>query len=172
MTQEQLETKLFKNNINYVMKLDFDGEYFPSSNELNKGSLFIINSGKSLELEEKFINMGAKGVFWIPEDLNLIDDVIATLNKGGFWFDRLTMSNKIMNQAGPTADVSISNHILISRLTKREVEIAKLVVTGLSNREIAKNKCISETTVKSHLKNILAKADVKNRTALVNKLSF
>nr|WP_306173962.1 LuxR C-terminal-related transcriptional regulator [Pseudoalteromonas shioyasakiensis] len=91
---------------------------------------------------------------------------------GGLWFDRLTMSKKIKNNSNDSTYLNFSNPVLTTSLTKREFEIAELVVIGLSNREIAQKKCISETTVKSHLKNILAKADVKNRTALVNKLRF
>ncbi len=52
-------------------------------------------------------------------------------------------------------------------LTDREVEVLRLVVKGLSNREIAGALTISENTVKFHLKNILAKLHARNRTEAV-----
>lgn len=49
-------------------------------------------------------------------------------------------------------------------LTARELEVLELVSKGLSNREIAAVLGCSETTAKWHLKNIMAKLDVTDRT--------
>jgi len=50
--------------------------------------------------------------------------------------------------------------------TFREIEVLELVRQRLSNREIASLLAISESTVKSHLSNILAKFRVSNRREL------
>lgn len=52
-------------------------------------------------------------------------------------------------------------------LTSREVEILRLVVSGYSNRGIAKDLIISEWTVKSHLTKIYRKLDVTSRTKAI-----
>jgi DNA-binding NarL/FixJ family response regulator len=52
------------------------------------------------------------------------------------------------------------------RLTDRELEVLKLVTTGLRNREIAVELGISENTVKFHLKNIVEKLHAQNRAEL------
>ena len=51
----------------------------------------------------------------------------------------------------------------IKSLTKRELEILRLVAEGLSNDEIGKRVFISEKTVKTHLTNIFDKLKVNNR---------
>lgn len=56
----------------------------------------------------------------------------------------------------------------IFSLSDREKEILKYVATGASNKEIAQRCYISETTVKSHLRNILSKMEVKNRAGAVS----
>ncbi|RMI30996.1 LuxR C-terminal-related transcriptional regulator [Nocardia stercoris] len=54
-----------------------------------------------------------------------------------------------------------------SALTPREVEVLRLVADGHSNREIARQLFLGETTVKSHLVHIYAKLGVKSRTSAV-----
>jgi DNA-binding CsgD family transcriptional regulator len=50
-------------------------------------------------------------------------------------------------------------------LTRRELEVLRLVAAGKSNRKIAEALVISEHTVARHVQNIFAKLDVSSRTA-------
>jgi DNA-binding NarL/FixJ family response regulator len=52
-------------------------------------------------------------------------------------------------------------------LTHRESEILGLVAEGRTNREVAERLSISETTVKFHMTNILAKLHLQNRAQVV-----
>jgi len=51
-----------------------------------------------------------------------------------------------------------------SGLSAREIEVLELVVAGLSNKQIAWRLQIADTTAKNHVKNILAKLHVQDRT--------
>src|SRR5690242_4566990 len=53
------------------------------------------------------------------------------------------------------------------RLTDRELEVLKLVATGMNNRDIAKELFISENTVKNHVRNILEKLQLHSRMEAV-----
>jgi two-component system nitrate/nitrite response regulator NarL len=52
-------------------------------------------------------------------------------------------------------------------LTRRELDILRLVVAGSTNKKIAKEFSISENTVKSHLTHLLNKLGASNRVELV-----
>jgi DNA-binding CsgD family transcriptional regulator len=54
-----------------------------------------------------------------------------------------------------------------SGLTKRELEVVRLVAEGMSNQEIAESLVLSEHTVHRHVANLLNKLEVSSRTAAV-----
>jgi len=55
------------------------------------------------------------------------------------------------------------------RLTDREVQVLRLVTTGLRNKEIAAQLGITENTAKFHLKNILEKLHAESRVELATR---
>jgi DNA-binding NarL/FixJ family response regulator len=63
--------------------------------------------------------------------------------------------------------VELAQHVLDEELTDRELEILKRVADGTSNREIASALDLTEATVKSHLKTIMAKLGANDRTHAV-----
>lgn len=52
----------------------------------------------------------------------------------------------------------------IEKLTRRELEVLKLLAFGMYNKEVAEKLNISERTVKNHVSNIFKKIDVTDRT--------
>ncbi|MCW9698970.1 MULTISPECIES: two-component system response regulator NarL [unclassified Avibacterium] len=53
----------------------------------------------------------------------------------------------------------------IYTLTDREMDVLRLIATGLSNKQIAAQLFISEETVKVHIRNLLRKLNVHSRVA-------
>lgn len=58
----------------------------------------------------------------------------------------------------------------LDSLTVREQEVLQLVLLGKSNREISEGLYISESTVKTHVRNIFSKYDVGSRAELISSL--
>ena len=92
-------------------------------------------------------------------------EALKKVNAGGVWvdkelpgagdFERITRDDSF--DIGPPANETLH------ALTKRELEILRLVAEGLSNEEIGKKIFISRKTVKTHLRNIFDKLQVHNR---------
>jgi DNA-binding NarL/FixJ family response regulator len=84
----------------------------------------------------------------------------------------LAAAREIFQKLGASPDVERVDALLSGKapthsgpLTAREVEVLKLVASGMTNREIAGNLHISEKTVARHVSNIFIKLDLTSRAA-------
>jgi len=68
----------------------------------------------------------------------------------------------------PDVQVRLDERATRPSLTPREVQVTELIGRGLRNKEIASELHISEETVQVHVKSILTKLSVNDRTAAVN----
>lgn len=115
--------------------------------------------GKSItELKAK---AGIKGFLSKSVDKTELMLAIMTVNSGEEYFSQ-------------EAEREMDNYQKISKeleqitLTKREIEIIRLIDKGLINKEIAKKLFISEQTVTTHRKSILRKTCAHNVSTLLN----
>ena len=56
------------------------------------------------------------------------------------------------------------NSLQETRLSKREIQVLRLVAQGLPNKVIASELWVTEQTVKFHLNNVYRKLSLSNRT--------
>jgi len=96
--------------------------------------------------------------------------------------DRSATSKRVIGAAGGTlinpvitervlrtlrSDVPAGSIEMVEALTRREVEILRLLAAGYSNREISEAFGVQEGTIKNHVSNILSKLGVRDRTRAV-----
>jgi len=62
------------------------------------------------------------------------------------------------------------NQHLLKDLTKRELELLQLVCKGLTNQELGDALFVSINTIKTHLKHLYAKLEVRNRAEVIAKV--
>lgn len=63
------------------------------------------------------------------------------------------------------------NEICISNLTNKEFEMLEDIIMGLTNKELADKHFLSINTIKTHVRNLFFKLEVKNRPAAIAKVS-
>jgi DNA-binding NarL/FixJ family response regulator len=67
----------------------------------------------------------------------------------------------------PALGAKLASRMSGEPLTSREVDVLKLLARGRSNKEIAADLSISETTVKTHMRSIFSKLNVMSRTEAI-----
>lgn len=120
----------------------------------------------SISEKEKVLsafNSGANAYCLKTIKINDLVNVIKTVMDGGIWIDA-GIASFIMDilQSDFAIDKAKSNHDF--NLTQREKEILKLISDGLCNKDIAEKLFLSIHTVKNHVKSIIQKLYVEDRT--------
>jgi len=78
-----------------------------------------------------------------------------------------TAVDRLLRQFSAPVDERPLDTVAVGSLTDREAETLRLLANGLSNAEIASTLVVSETTVKTHVSNLLRKLGVRDRVQTV-----
>ena len=96
---------------------------------------------------------------------NLIE-AVRTVAAGGTWIDG-TLLGPILDSYRRTARPASGDGERLAALTGREVDVLRLMARGASNREIAEELFLAETTVKSHVGTLFTKLGARDRAAAI-----
>jgi DNA-binding NarL/FixJ family response regulator len=107
------------------------------------------------------LQAGAHGYLTKDASAEEIERALRTVAAGGMHLDPSVQQRLV------AAVVGSRPHALPDELTPREVEVLKLIASGLSNAEIASTLVVSKATVKTHVNHILAKTGARDRAQAV-----
>ena len=110
---------------------------------------------------------GARGFLLKDVSLKQLTDAIRTLYSGGTMFQP-TLTERVARGVKETA-AAIPALEPMDPLTKREIQVLRLLAAGYSNQEIATALQVADGTVKNHVSSILSKMGVRDRTRAVLK---
>ncbi|MBC3874867.1 response regulator transcription factor [Undibacterium flavidum] len=93
-------------------------------------------------------------------------NIASVVEQGGIWIGESIMQKLLGNGAPEQQKLEKALGKWSNLLTSRELEVAKAIAIGLSNKEIATKMSITERTVKAHVGAVLDKLQLKNRLQL------
>jgi DNA-binding NarL/FixJ family response regulator len=111
------------------------------------------------------IRAGASGFLLKDVRPGELVDAIRVVASGNALLGPTAVDRLLWRFSGP--DDEPSREVAVGSLTDREAETLRLLANGLSNAEIAATLVVSETTVKTHVSNLLRKLGVRDRVQAV-----
>jgi DNA-binding NarL/FixJ family response regulator len=78
-----------------------------------------------------------------------------------------SVTRRVIHRMAQQPIPDLSDQTRLDELTPREREVLELIARGLSNREIAAALVVEESTIRTHVKRILAKLDLRDRVQAV-----
>jgi DNA-binding NarL/FixJ family response regulator len=121
--------------------------------------VIVVGSESDPEYVQRIIGAGAKGYLTHQARESEIRMAIEIVLDGSVWAPRKVLA-KLLESTKPPDPTQIP------KITAREAEVLRLLVTGRGNREIAASLGIDEVTVKAHVGRLMRKMGVANRIAL------
>jgi len=125
-----------------------------------KTAVVVLTSSELDEHIYEAVRIGVSGYLLKNLDACELFNLLGGIERGEAAMTR-TMAARVLKEASRHSGES---GLPSEELTEREIEVLHLIVRGASNPEIAEQLCITVNTVKSHVKNILYKLRLGNRT--------
>ena len=133
----------------------------------NGNKILILESTPKLINAQNWLLLGVHGYGNSMMNDIYLKSAIQTINNGLTWLiPDITM--EILSKLNSD---SLNQKDVLNQLSKAEQQVAILLKDGLSNTKISEELKLSINTVKSHIKNIYLKLDVKDRFSFVNLLN-
>ena len=108
---------------------------------------------------------GISGYIMKKADRHELELAVKTVASGQMYFNKEVMKSILTQEPSHHEDMHAMEKL--SQLTKREIEIIKLIAQEHSSAEIAQKLFISVGTVETHRHNIMRKLDVKNVIGMI-----
>jgi DNA-binding NarL/FixJ family response regulator len=128
-----------------------------------KAKILALSNYDELPYVEKMISSGVKGyVLKNIEPTQLLSAIRTIMDNKTYY------SNEVANKLLDATSKDAVHHILEKHgLTKRELEVLKMIAMEMTNEEIAEKLFVGKRTVDTHRQNLLNKLHAKNTVGLI-----
>ena len=136
--------------------------------------IIVFSQTPSDEMEVALFKLGIRGCAPLDTEPQMLKRIVVAIEQGELWIRRSIMPRLLDDLAARLNQESGSVHAAgdqLALLTEREREIVKLIGSGESNKQIARELCITERTVKAHLTGIFRKLGVADRVRLALRVA-
>lgn len=133
--------------------------------------IVLLGPAISEDQEWQYLKAGVRGYCPLDSSSELLQRIVAAVSQGELWMRR-SLTRRLLSelsQIKPGAAPGQGSTALAERLaplTGRELEIARLIGQGASNKVVAHRLDITERTVKAHLTEVFRKLGISDRLKL------
>ena len=124
--------------------------------------VLILTTFDDEEYVSQAMRLGAKGYLLKDTEPDELALAIRSIHKGHTQLGPGLLEKFIMPSICPPPLVAPPPEL--AQLTARELEVLRLIASGLNNREIAEALFLSENTIKNYVTNILSRLQLRDRT--------
>lgn len=130
--------------------------------------VLALSNYDDIEYASSMLQAGARGYVMKNVGTSELIKAITTVISGKLYYAS-HLANELIERRilGKGIQESPSDNPVISRLSKREIEIIQLICDQLTNEEISKKLFLSKRTIDNHRQNILNKLGMNNTAGLV-----
>jgi two-component system, NarL family, nitrate/nitrite response regulator NarL len=109
------------------------------------------------------IHLGVRGVISKDIAMRVLVQCVREVHAGRKWLDGGVAARAVERLLRREAGI----RMIERTLTRRELEVARLIADGMSSKAVARNLAISEGTAKLHLHHVYEKLKLRGRVALL-----
>jgi len=133
-----------------------------------KTKIVILCSPNNLPIQAAALQFGVAGIVGANQSGRVLSQAIKQISAGEVWLNQKLLARLFDGSSNSKSDVKYKNKTRFKGddLTRRELEIVKMIGLGLKNKDISKKLCIGETTVRQHLSSIYSKLHIEDRLNL------
>lgn len=127
--------------------------------------IMVIGPSRPISIQIEALKDGARGYFNEDLPMEKFDEALQLIMHGEVWVERYVISG-LIDELTHKPSISDEQKQALETLSTKELEVAKAVSHGATNKMIARQLDITERTVKAHLTSIFNKMDLKDRLSL------
>lgn len=127
---------------------------------LPKAAIVVVSASEDGRTIRSVMSTGVKGYIPKRSDVKVFDNALKLILDGGTYVPPVLISNPPINNLSTKSTG-------LKTLTNRQSQVLDLIAQGKSNKQIAYDMGVSESTVKLHINALLRSLHVSNRTQAV-----
>ena len=132
----------------------------------NSNKILVLKRVPEINNAKKWLEKGVQGYGNCLMTSSYLNSAVETILNGYIWL-LPQITTELLNEIVENSDDNFDEKELFKSLTKTEKRIAKLIKDGYTNKDLSEELNISINTVKTHIKHIYDKLNVKDRLSFV-----
>ena len=136
----------------------------------NQNEIIVLDNTPNFLNAKRFLDLGIKGYGNTLMTTSYLNSAVEAVSNNYIWL-MPQITTQFLKSMVEKKDNKVDEKKLFEPLTKMEKKIAKLLKTGYTNMNISEELDISINTVKTHVKHIYEKLNVKDRLSFAGLFS-